>query len=183
MTLRPYALICALLAGVACSVLVACGSNGGKGLIAATNSEELNQHLDKLRSAVDAGHCTVAATALNQLATDVESLPSSVDRDLRSEIRKGYNELAGKAATECNAIKQQNATTAETAPTTAETEPTTAQTEPTVTEEQPPPDTTSADTTPTEPNGGVPPETSTSSTAPPGGVTTPDEGQGFGGNG
>jgi hypothetical protein len=177
---RPLAPICALLAGVGCSFVVGCGSGSGKGLIAAKNASELNQHLDRLQSAVNAGHCTSATSALRQVQTDVESLPNSVDASLRREISDGYQKLAGVYDQECAEIRQQSleqqaTTQATTEATTAETE--TIAPETTTTEQQPPPETTTAETTPTVPNGGFNPEPpTTTSSAPPGGATTPDQG-------
>jgi hypothetical protein len=176
MTLRPVALILALACGVGSSLLVGCGSKDDSGLIAATNASQLVSHLESLQNAVDLGKCPATNASLQQLEKDLSQLPTSVDKDLKHELRSGYDKLSKQADTECRQVATQRnpVTTAATTTTTESVPQTTADsvpTTPTTTASEPP------QTTSTENNGGVSPVPTTTSTptTPPPGVTSPDD--------
>jgi hypothetical protein len=150
----PLALSCAVVALTGC---------GGSNLLDGSTAQDLQESLTTVSQAVDAGECSEARKAARTGLQRVEDLPGSVDGELRSRLRTGFEELQDRIATDC-----EPETTTETTPTTTTTPETTTETAPVapVPDETVPDDTTTPDTTPEDPS------------------TTPDDGSGPGsGNG
>lgn len=171
------------LLGVLSAVAVGCGSESR--LLSQTDAAGLKDTLQQVRSAVDAGDCSLARARLRELLSQRGNLPGSVDRRLRVNLRE---EIVGKLTpaveNECDAPKTEKV------PTTTEPAPAgpTGPTGPTVREPTPTPSTQSTktttpptDTTRTTPTPPVDP--GTSDPQPPPSDPTRDPG-GFGdGNG
>lgn len=169
---RLLPLLSALLLGVACAVLVACGaSSSGDGLIPDQQAATMIDQLDTIQSAVDRGRCAGVDNEVAALQSQINDLSRKVDASLRNRLQEGVNNLADIAPSECFTQQQTQTTTTETTTTTT----TTTQTTPTQT--TPPPTTTQ--TVPTTP----PPVTDTTSTTPPGGATVPGDTGGTGATG
>jgi hypothetical protein len=167
--------------GLATALLMSCGSGGAANLIPAGNAGPLKDDFAAVASAVAAGDCTTAKTAVQKAQSDLASLPASVDSALRAKLTNGVNNLASIAPVDC-----QNATTA-TTPTTATTVTTTPTTTTTTsTNTTPTQTTTTAPTTPTTPSTPTttPTTPSNSGGAPaPGGAQAPSGSGGGGGSG
>ena len=168
---RPARLIPFVLAfvlGVGAAALTACGGAENKAMIPAQNADQLHQHLNALRDAVDSGNCTDVTRALAQAQADVQELPNGVSVRLRNRLQEGIDRLKTQAPHDC----QQNTTTTDTTPTTT-TAVTTATTPPTVTTVPTTPTTTTPTTT-TPTTTPTTPATTTSSSDT-GGVTIPGD--------
>jgi cell division septation protein DedD len=168
---RLLVLPIALLLGLACAALVACGGGSGADLIPAGKASRIEAQLDRIRAAVDAGSCTRLPDDVATLQQQVNALPSSVDPELRSRLQEGVDNLAQISVEECLARANEQTTPTQTTPTT--TTPTTT-TPPETTPTTPPPETTPPPVT-TEP----PPTTTPTTPAPTdgtgGGATIPTE--------
>jgi hypothetical protein len=171
MTMRlPISMMLALVLGVACSMLVACGgSTKTIGLIPGDRADKINTDLDRIRAAVDAGKCAEAARALRGLQFQLGRLPGTTDPRLRARLEVGVANLAHRIPADCTA----NTTTTTTTPTVTtqtqtETVPTQTVTTPPPTQTQTTPATTPTETTPTTT---TPPTTTTG--GPGGGATAP----------
>jgi hypothetical protein len=188
---RALPLLAALLLGLAAAFLVACGSGTKRGIPAA-NAQQLNNDLDALASAVNAGNCATAAAALVKVRGDVLELPASVSQRLRKRLTQGADNLAQRAPGQCTA--NEATTPTDTTPTTTDTTPT--DTTPTTTDTTPtdttptttdttPTDTTPTDTTPTTTTPTTSTHTSTTPTTPggTGGATPGTKSPGSGGTG
>jgi cell division protein FtsN len=134
----PILLAAAL--GVVCAVLVAaCGGDDSK-LIPQRDAEALKRYADRVGAAVDQADCLTAAAEVQRAQDRIAELPASVDDGLRANLEAGFQNLAQRAARECQG-------TTETTPTeTTQTETTTETTE----TETTPTETTETDTTTTE---------------------------------
>jgi cell division septation protein DedD len=157
----PIALVAALMLGVTCSALVACGSKTNPHLLSAARADRLGRDLDDIRAAVSNHDCQAARQAVQRLEDDITSLPADTDPRLRQRLEEGAANLRARAATEC---QQTQTTTTQTQTTTIPT-----QTETTTT---PPTDTT---TTPTDTTT-TPTTTTPTTTTPTTTTTTPDSG-------
>jgi hypothetical protein len=148
----PLALSCAVVALTGC---------GGSNLLDGSTAQDLQESLTSVSQAVDAGECSDARKAARTGLKRVEDLPASVDGELRSRLRTGFEELQDRIATDCTPETTTTEETTTTAPpeTTEETAPVEPTPEPTV-----PENTTPENTTP-DPS------------------TTPDSGSGNGGSG
>jgi cell division septation protein DedD len=171
MTMRtPISLMLALVLGVACSMLVACGgSTKTIGLIPSDRADKIQNDLDRIRSAVDAGKCAQAARALRGLQFQLSKLPATTDPRLRARLELGAVNLGRRIPGDCTA----NTQTTQTTPTvTTQTQTVTTQTQTTTV---PPPTTTVPTTTvpTTTPTTTVPTPTTTTPGGPGGGVTAP----------
>jgi hypothetical protein len=162
----PYLL--AFVLGLGAAGLAACGGKTNPAMIPASNASELRGHLDDVLSAIDSEDCTGAQRAIDQVRSDLQSLPSGTSQRLQDRLKEGADKLATQAAKECQATT----TTATTATTTTTTIPTTT-TETTTTDTVP--TTTTTETTPpiTTTTETTPPITTTTPPSDPGGVTTP----------
>jgi hypothetical protein len=168
MTMRPARLLSvpALAAGLALGA--GCGSSG---TIDSGDARQLQDGLDGVRSAIDAGKCGNARARVATLRAEVSTL--SVPTRLRRNLAEGIAKLDSATGRDCT-----TATTTQTTATTTQT--TTTETVPTATTET---TTTAPPTTTTPPTATAePPPTAT--IEPPTGGVSPDPGQnGQGGNG
>ncbi|MEO6496157.1 MAG: hypothetical protein ABIO51_01610 [Solirubrobacteraceae bacterium] len=144
----PYLL--AFVLGLGAAGLAACGAKTNPAMIPADNAAELRDHLDDVLQAIDSEDCGDAGRAIEQVRSDLRSLPSGTSQRLQERLEEGVAKLAEQADEEC-----QETTTTETQTTTTETLPTT--TTETVPPETVPPETTP--TTPPETTPTTPPET------------------------
>ena len=152
-------------------VLSACGggSSDRTGLLPGKTADQIVKNLDQVESAYEQGDCDQATQFADDVVQQVESLPQSVNPQLRTVLGHGADRLQGRVANTC-----QQATTTPTAPVTTEsttvpsttesqtttkettqstsTEPTTTTSEQTTT--QAPPTTTQAPPPPPPPTTG-----------------------------
>jgi hypothetical protein len=176
MTMRlPISMLLALVLGVACSALVACGGSSKTiGLIPGDRADKIQTDLDKIRSAVDAGRCADARRAVRGLQFQLSKLPASTDPRLRARLQTGVVNLARRIPGDCTA----NTTTTDTTPTvTTQTETVTTETQTqTTTVPTTPTTTVPTTTTPTTtPTTTTPTQTSTTPGGPGGGATAPTD--------
>jgi cell division protein FtsN len=159
--------LAALLCGVAAALVVGCGDRSH--LIPQTRADGLKSTLSSVQQAVDAGDCAAAAAGVRQLRAQVEHLPTSVDKRLKSNLRQGVRQLKSNFEDDCANAQQQtvDTTTTETQTVETETTPTETTTTPTVT--TPTDTTTTPTTTPTTPTT-TPTQPTATSTTPNGGT-------------
>lgn len=163
---RVLSLSLALLAGVACALLVACGGSTAKDLIPDDQASAMTSQLAKIDVAVRRGRCTGVDTAVAKLQSQVNDLSRKVNASLRAELQKGVQNLNDIAFDQCSTNAETTATTPTQTTTTTATQTVETQTTPTAT--------TPTETTPTVT---TPPETTTTPTVPPQTTpTTPPEG-------
>jgi len=145
----------ALVLGLLAAFATSCGSDDNdKKLIPASRAENIREELDKIGERVERGECDALRFAFDRLAREVEGLPRTVDRRLRTRLAEGVAHLQGIAPEECQSNEPE--TTPETTP---ETEP---ETEPETVPPETTPETVPPETTPeTVPPETVPPETTT----------------------
>lgn len=181
----PRALLAGGL-GFAVAFLVACG--GGAGLLSGDHAATLSSQLDKISSAVDAGHCSTASSAAASLRSNVDALPRSVNAKLRRNLAQGASTVAELAQQDCRSKPKPAHTTStatNTTPTNTNTTPTNTNTTPTQTQPQTNPATnpnTSTQPPVTNPSGAGTTSTGSSGGAGFGGGGT-SGGTGSGGNG
>jgi hypothetical protein len=106
---RLPVLAAATLATVA--LASACGSSSG-GLIPADTADSLNSALTDIQAGVEASDCAVTAQAIENARSDFDSLPSSINAKLRSQLLEGFQTLEGSAELKC----QQSTPTGPTGP-------------------------------------------------------------------
>jgi hypothetical protein len=82
-------------------LLAACGGGSSAGLIPSTDAVVLGNDLSALESALSEHSCDATQTALNDVFTDISTLPSSVNTRLRDNLLGGYEELDNTARTQC----------------------------------------------------------------------------------
>ncbi len=184
MTVRAVGSVTAGLLGVLSAVAVGCGGGSDSALLGDADAAGLKDTLVQVRSAVDAGDCSVASARLRELRSDVGNLPGRVDRELRVRLRQEIvNKLVPAVEDECDAPKTETLdTTTEPAPTgptgPVAPEPTET-TQPTETTETPAPeDTTETTTPPVDPGTTAPKPPTADPTRDPGGF---GDGSGDGG--
>lgn len=168
---HPFRLLSAGLLGVACAVLVACGSSG-KGLIPAASAGPLQSDFEAVAQAAEQGNgdCTATQEAIAKTEADFQTLPASVDSGLRERLRVGIANLSSRARGLCTQPLPGATTT--TAPTTTSTS---------TSESLTSTSTSTSTTSSTPPSSTVP--TPTGPPAPGGGTPAPGEGGGTNGNG
>ncbi|MGD0980553.1 MAG: hypothetical protein ABR946_03635 [Solirubrobacteraceae bacterium] len=83
-------------------LLAACGGGSTAGLIPSTDAVVLGNDLSALESALSEHSCDATQTALNDVFTDISTLPSSVNTRLRDNLLGGYEELDNTARTQCH---------------------------------------------------------------------------------
>lgn len=149
------------LLGVACSLLVACGSSGK--LIPSNNAGPLTSDFDAIAQDVASGDCTATRRDLAQAQHDLNALPSTVDAGLRQRISDGLNHLQSIAPTQC--AQGQTSSSASTTSSTPAT--TTNQTSSSTTTTTPPTSSSTSTTTPPPTTTSTTPSTSTPSTTTP----------------
>jgi len=157
--------ILAIALGAAAAVgLVSCGGSDDD-LLPGDTASEILTNLSSVEELVAEGDCEGALSAAQDVATQVERLPGSVDAELRERLAAGADQLEQVSAEDCTEPETVT-TTAETTtdePTDDEedeTEPTTptettdtTTTQPTTTE----PTTPTQPTVPTDGSGGIEP--------------------------
>lgn len=159
-------IVLAAALGVACAALVACGGKRDH-LIPATSASSIEQQLSALQADVDQGRCIAIGTVTGQLTKAIDTLPKTVNVDLRKRLTQGVQNLSQIAPSACAAKQTVTQTTPAVTTDTTVTEPppeTTTQPPPetTPTTPQPPPETTTTETredtlptTPTDDTGGA----------------------------
>src|SRR3954453_1957367 len=94
-------LLLAATRGVVCAVLLAaCGSDNSK-LIPQRDASALKRYADRVGAAVDSEDCQTAAVEIQRALARIAALPAKVDSGLRSNLEKGFQNLAQRAAREC----------------------------------------------------------------------------------
>src|SRR5262245_4892620 len=150
---------------LAAAVLVATGCGGSSSpdpSIGASDAAILSAKLDEIKANVDNGSCLVAADRTDDLISDIENLPSSVNDSVKNALLNGANHLKpllvnpGKCAGRTATLPTTTAETTTTEPTTTSQTTTTATTTPTQTQTTPT-QTQPTTTTPGSPSGGVGP--------------------------
>lgn len=163
-----------LLAALA---LAACG--GDPAQIRAETAARLQEDLDKVAVAIDAGQCGRSVDApLERLDRDVGNL-DDIDGGVQGSLQDGVDRLAELAQQECDDIEAaeeeaQTTTPETTTETTTTTEPETT-TESTTTEPETTTSTTTT-TTPTEPSTSTTPPEAPTTVPEPGGQAVPEDG-------
>lgn len=142
---------------VLCSAVALAGC-GSSTLLDGNSAEDLQASIARVEQAVDDGRCTQAMEAAAEGLKRVADLPSSVDRELRSRLRQGFEELEQRIPSDCT---PRQTTTSEPPPTTTtEPPPTTTSEAPTTT------DTPTTTETPTETTPTTPPDATTTDEVP-----------------
>jgi hypothetical protein len=136
--------------GFAASLVAACG--GGSGLLSGDQS-------NAVASAVQAGNCGAAVNASNILSGDVQTLPVTINRTLRSNLTQAAGTIAQLAQQNCH---QQTASTPTIPSTTTSTPTTTSSTSTSTSTTTTTPTTTTTSTTTT--TATTPTDTGTTST-------------------
>ncbi len=119
MTMKLLRLLVVGLLGVACAVLVACGSSG-KGLIPAASAGPLQSDFEAVAQAAQTGNgdCTATREAISKTEEDFQALPATIDGGLRARLRIGIANLSSRARAMC-AQPSPGVTTATTPSTTS----------------------------------------------------------------
>jgi hypothetical protein len=158
---RPI-LLALLLAASAAGVLGCGGSSGPDPSIPSQEAAVLNSKIDEINANVQVGSCLVASEKTDDLISDIQSLPSSVNSDVKTALANGANQLKLLLAdpNECQGRTTTSETTTSTPSTTEQT--TTERTQSattTRTQTQPTTTTTQTQTTPppTTGSGGIGP--------------------------
>ncbi len=175
----PRAILAAGL-GFAAAFVVACG--GGSGLLSGNQSDALNGQADQIVSAVQNGNCGAAVNASRILASDVQTLPVTVNPTLRSNLNQGASTIAELAQKDCRHHTTSTHPLTTTSSTT--TSSTSTSTSSTITSASTP---TTSSTSTTSSTATTPTDTGTTSTTTGGvgvgGGTTTTTGNGSGGTG
>lgn len=162
-----------LVAGLCTVALAGCG--GSDGTIPSQDSDQLLSLLDALRSDVENSRCDLVAGHAQELASAVDSLPESVD----PEVRKGVSQATAQIVELSQDPDQCASTTGASGPaeatSTSTTEPETTSTTTTTTEEATSTDETTSEETTTDEQ---PTDETTTDEQPP-----PDQGNGEGNQG
>jgi hypothetical protein len=166
----------ALIACLAAAFLGGCGSSGDKGKqIPAAARVELDKQLSSIKGRFNfggAGACSDIAQNKSSVQRTLDSLPSSVDSDVKNALTDGFNRLFQLTDSQCDEKKGQQTQTqsTESAPPPATT-PSAPETTPTT-----PSDTTPTPTTPTTPQ--QKPKTDKGTKGNGGGNSAPQSGNG-----
>jgi outer membrane murein-binding lipoprotein Lpp len=158
--LRPI-LLALFLAAAAAGVLGCGGSNGPDPSIPSQQAAVLNSKIDEIAANVQVGSCLVAAEKTDDLISDVQSLPSSVNSDVKTALANGANQLKLLLAdpNECQGRTTTSETTTSTPSTTESTTTERTQSTTTTPTQTQPTTTTQTQTTPppTTGSGGIGP--------------------------
>ena len=106
------------------TLLAACGGSSSAGLIPTSDAVGLGNDLSALESALSEHSCDSTQTALNDIFTDISTLPTSVNTKLRDNLLGGYEQLDNTARTQCQPTHTHTHTTGPTGPTHTTTSPT-----------------------------------------------------------
>ncbi len=158
------------LGAVLAVALVSCGGRDKEGLLPGENAQQILANLDQVKSDAAAGDCTSAASEVAAVQAEIDSLPATVDAQLRSRLEDGAQQLANLV----NSPDACVATPETTEPTTTETTTTRKAKEPKTTTST---TTTSVSTTPTTttPTSTTVPTNPTGGTGSPGGTPVPPD--------
>jgi hypothetical protein len=156
----PRSIIAALALAGASLLAAGCGDNGPDPSISADDSASLLARMQEIQANVDNGSCFVAADRTDELISEVQQLPSSVNPDVERALENGANQLKIllQDPDQCQGRTTTSETTSTTTPsttrstTTTRTQPTTSTTK-TQTQTTP----TQTQTTQTSPSGGISP--------------------------
>ena len=100
------------------TVLAACGGSGSSaGLIPTSDAVGLGNDLSALESALSEHSCVNTQTALNDIFTDISTLPTTVNTKLRDNLLGGYEQLDNTARTQCRSTTHTHTTTGPSGPT------------------------------------------------------------------
>jgi hypothetical protein len=152
--LRPILL--ALMLAALPAGAIGCGGDGGPDpSLSSQEAGVLVSRLDEIRDNVDVGSCLVAADRTEQLLSEIDQLPDSVNQEVKNALTRGATNLLEliEDPNECERPTTTTETTT-TEPTTTEEETTTTEPETTTTETQPTTTTTPTQTQPTPTTGG-----------------------------
>lgn len=167
---RPI-LLALILAAASAGVLGCGGSSGPDPSLSAQEAALLTSKIDEIQANVQVGSCLVASSKTDDLISDIQDLPSSVNSDVKNALQNGANQLkllladpsqcqgrttTSETTTSTPSTTRATTTTTRTRPTTTttrtQTQPTTTTQTPTPTQTTPPPTTGSGGIGP----GGVP---------------------------
>jgi hypothetical protein len=140
----------ALLLGIITAAAIGCGDSSS--LLSNADAVGLKDELALVDNALDSGDCVEASRAAARFRTAAGNLPTSVDPELRANIRQGAEQLVTQVRADCRrpkTVTTETTTTTETTPTT--TTPTT--TTPTTTTESIPTIPETLPTVPVNPGG------------------------------
>jgi hypothetical protein len=154
----PRSIIAALALAAASLLAAGCGDSGPDPSIADDDSTVLLAKLQEIQANVDNGSCFVAADRTDDLISDIQELPDSVNSEVQRALENGASQLK---------ILLQNPDECEARTTTTEPTTTEEQTtiEETTTERTPPTTSTTRTQTQTTPT-----QTQSTNTTPSGGV-------------
>jgi hypothetical protein len=139
---RKLVLLAALLAGVATALAVTSCGGSSAGDLPAADAQQLNSELSDVQTLFNQGGCTAASQHVDGLIARIQSLPDSVDSDLRQALANGANHLKNLlddpkncpvTSTGATTTTPSTTPTTTTSTTTTETKPTTPTTTPTTT--------------------------------------------------
>jgi hypothetical protein len=150
----------ALGLGAALAVaLVSCGGRDEQGLLPGENAQQILANLEQVKSDAAAGDCSSAASEVAAVQEEINSLPASVDSELRSRLEAGARQLAdlvnSPGACETTTAATTESTSTETTTTRKPKTTTTSTTSTTTTSTTPTTTTSSSTTVPTNPTGGT----------------------------
>ena len=96
----PSLLAFSLAAALALS---ACGGGGGDrtGLLPGKTADEIVSNLNSVEASFEAGSCVQATQKADDVVSQVESLPASVEPQLRQELHRGAMRLQDRVASDC----------------------------------------------------------------------------------
>ncbi len=132
---RKLVLLAALLAGVATALAVASCGGSSAGDLPAADAQQLNSELSDVQTLFNQGGCTAASQHVDGLIARIQSLPDSVDSDLRQALANGANHLKNLlddpkncpvTSTAATTTTPSTTPTTTTSTTTTETKPTTS---------------------------------------------------------
>jgi hypothetical protein len=156
--LRPV-ILALILAAVAAGA-AGCGNGGPAPSIPAADAQTLDAKIQEIQANVQVGSCLVAETKTDDLISDVQNLPSSVNPDVKQALENGANNLKLLLSdpNQCSSRTTTPTTSSTTESTTESTTTTKTRPSTTTTKTQTQPTTTTpTQTTPTTPSGGVGP--------------------------
>jgi hypothetical protein len=90
--LRPI-LLALFLAAAAGGVLGCGGSSGPDPSLAPQEAAVLSSKIDEIQANVAVGSCLVASDKTDDLISDIQELPSSVNSDVKTALENGANQL------------------------------------------------------------------------------------------
>lgn len=153
-----------LVAGAVAGTLIGtgCGGGGPKPSISADEATTLLAKIQEIQSNVENGSCFVAGDRTDDLISDIENLPSSVNSDVQRALDNGAKQLR-ILVSDPDQCQGHTTSTTTTTPSTQSTESTTTHTQSTTTS------TRTQTTTPTQTQ--PPPPTVTSGGIGPGGTS------------